>query len=50
MTYSLQYAANNLTYNGKDLSISSTTGILSTTKRNIFSSEKLKITVTSTFK
>ena len=48
MTYSLQYSANNSTYIGKDLRISSTTGILSTLKNNVFSSEKLKITITST--
>jgi hypothetical protein len=49
MTYSLQNAIGNTTYTGSDLSISQTTGILSTKSSNLFTSGLLVITVTSTY-
>jgi hypothetical protein len=49
MTYSLQNSAENTTYSGNDIVISSTTGVISSKNLGIFSTTSLKITVTSTY-
>ena len=49
MSYSLQNSAGNTSYSGTDLSISPTTGIVSTTNLNAFTSSSIWITVTSTY-
>ena len=49
MTYSLQNSAENTTYSGNDIDISSTTGVISSKNLGIFSITSLKIIVTSIY-
>ena len=46
MTYSLQNSAENTTYSGNDIDISSTTGVLETNNLDIFTTAPLVISMT----